>query len=216
MGAPGGHDRVQCVPTSRGGLEASTRYRVLLGTRSDSEARVSLVALWPENGRTHQLRVHCAERLGAGENGRGSAGACYILGDTKYGPRRHDQSVLSGARGLREVLDDESGEVGVTKRGSGSFQVQNEHRQGLAASRSHGVIAESSEKVRLCLHALCIKLRAGRLDGGRGTATRPLRHEARHVAQVPEHFIFTAEQCGMSRRAVTEALTDLMREIAGE
>jgi 23S rRNA pseudouridine955/2504/2580 synthase len=52
------------------GLPARTRYRVV-----DSAAnRAAWLELEPMTGRTHQLRVHCAEALG-----------CPIVGDGKYG-----------------------------------------------------------------------------------------------------------------------------------
>jgi tRNA pseudouridine32 synthase/23S rRNA pseudouridine746 synthase len=52
------------------GKRAITEYRVL--TRGD----VSLLALWPHTGRTHQLRMHCAHPDGLG---------CPIVGDELYG-----------------------------------------------------------------------------------------------------------------------------------
>jgi RluA family pseudouridine synthase len=54
----------------RGGQRAVTRYEIV-----DEKAGQQLVRLWPETGRTHQLRVHLAH-LGAP-----------ILGDRLYGPR---------------------------------------------------------------------------------------------------------------------------------
>jgi 23S rRNA pseudouridine955/2504/2580 synthase len=52
------------------GVRAITLYRVL----DSAQKRAALVELRPLTGRTHQLRVHCAEALG-----------CPILGDGKYG-----------------------------------------------------------------------------------------------------------------------------------
>jgi len=52
------------------GLQASTIYRVI----ETSRQRVSWLELNPQTGRTHQLRVHCAEGL-----------KTPILGDGKYG-----------------------------------------------------------------------------------------------------------------------------------
>ncbi|MBR7030281.1 MAG: RluA family pseudouridine synthase [Prevotella sp.] len=52
------------------GKRAITEYRVL--TRGD----MSLLALWPHTGRTHQLRMHCAHPDGLG---------CPIVGDELYG-----------------------------------------------------------------------------------------------------------------------------------
>ena len=198
VGAPGGHDRVQCVPTSQGGLEASTRYRVLLDAAGDGEGRVSLVALWPESGRTHQLRVHCAERLGAGKKGEGGDGACYIIGDAKYGPKHHHLSVSSGAN------------VVVTEQDRARREGEADH--GRATSRGHNL---SAEKVRLCLHALRIRLRWGEQSGTRGptnTKAVSVRNEISCMARVPEHFITTAEKCGFFRRDVEQALDALMRK----
>lgn len=202
VSAPGGHDRVQCVPTSQGGLEASTRYRVLLGTAGDGEKRVSLLALWPESGRTHQLRVHCAERLGAGKKGEGGDGACYIIGDAKYGPKHHHLSVSAGAN------------VVVTEQDRARREDEADH--GRATSRGHNLFAG---KVRLCLHALRIRLRWGEQSGTRGpTSTRAasVRNEVSCIAPVPEHFIATAERCGISRRDVEEAVDALTRKAPGE
>ena len=52
------------------GKRAITEYRVL------SRGDVSLLALWPHTGRTHQLRMHCAHPDGLG---------CPIVGDELYG-----------------------------------------------------------------------------------------------------------------------------------
>lgn len=56
------------------GKRAITEYRVI-STQRDSSF-VSLLALWPHTGRTHQLRMHCAHPDGLG---------CPILGDELYG-----------------------------------------------------------------------------------------------------------------------------------
>jgi tRNA pseudouridine32 synthase/23S rRNA pseudouridine746 synthase len=71
-----------CDPTNRPrqvvdyehGKRAITEYRVI-STQRDSSF-VSLLALWPHTGRTHQLRMHCAHPDGLG---------CPILGDELYG-----------------------------------------------------------------------------------------------------------------------------------
>ena len=52
------------------GKRAITEYRVL------ARRSVSLLALWPHTGRTHQLRMHCAHPDGLG---------CPIVGDELYG-----------------------------------------------------------------------------------------------------------------------------------
>lgn len=63
---------MQTVPKgSAGAQEAITDYRVL--ARGEGPAGLSVVALWPRTGRTHQLRAHLAH-LG-----------CPILGDSIYG-----------------------------------------------------------------------------------------------------------------------------------
>jgi len=54
------------------GKRAITEYRVL------KEGGLTLLALWPHTGRTHQLRMHCAHKDGL---------ACPILGDELYGHR---------------------------------------------------------------------------------------------------------------------------------
>jgi 23S rRNA-/tRNA-specific pseudouridylate synthase len=66
--APDSSRRDQMVVVPRGGERAVTRYAVL-----GANAAGIVVQLWPETGRTHQLRVHLAH-LGA-----------VILGDRLYG-----------------------------------------------------------------------------------------------------------------------------------
>jgi len=70
--------RDRMVVVARGGQHALTRYAV-----EEERAGKQLVRLWPETGRTHQLRVHLAH-LGAP-----------ILGDRLYGlPARADERLL--------------------------------------------------------------------------------------------------------------------------
>ena len=64
-----GHAREMMQVDEQDGLRAITRFKVL----DKALKHASLFALWPMTGRTHQLRVHCAE-IG-----------CPILGDGKYG-----------------------------------------------------------------------------------------------------------------------------------
>jgi tRNA pseudouridine32 synthase/23S rRNA pseudouridine746 synthase len=56
------------------GKRAITEYRVL--STQKNRPSVSLLALWPHTGRTHQLRMHCAHPDGLG---------CPIVGDELYG-----------------------------------------------------------------------------------------------------------------------------------
>ncbi|MFN8491917.1 MAG: RluA family pseudouridine synthase [Caldilineaceae bacterium] len=67
----------------RGGQRAVTRYEIV-----EESGNRQLVRLWPETGRTHQLRVHLAH-LGAS-----------ILGDRLYGapPKEGERLLLHAAR----------------------------------------------------------------------------------------------------------------------
>ena len=51
----------------------------------------SLVALWPQTGRTHQLRIHCAHPDGLGRP---------IVGDELYGKRQKGQRLMLHAAEL--------------------------------------------------------------------------------------------------------------------
>ena len=51
-----------------------------------------VVALWPQTGRTHQLRIHCAHPDGLG---------CPIVGDELYGTRQQGQRLMLHAAELR-------------------------------------------------------------------------------------------------------------------
>ena len=66
------------------GQKALTHFRVL----DRASRRAALLALWPRTGRTHQLRVHCAE-IG-----------CPILGDGKYGNEEASLLAVADARRL--------------------------------------------------------------------------------------------------------------------
>jgi 23S rRNA pseudouridine955/2504/2580 synthase len=68
-----GHPGGERVVITRDGKHASS----LFCTVELAGRRVAWLALQPETGRTHQLRVHCADGLG-----------CPILGDGKYGGER--------------------------------------------------------------------------------------------------------------------------------
>lgn len=77
-------DRPHQVVDFQYGKPAITYYEVLdkeypsslLGSESPIANHLSLIALYPVTGRTHQLRVHCASPLGLGTP---------IVGDTLYG-----------------------------------------------------------------------------------------------------------------------------------
>ncbi len=90
-GGPRGEQRTRAVDEPEEGARAITDFRVLDSVKS----RVSWLELRPLTGRTHQLRVHCAEGLG-----------CPILGDGKYGGAAAHMERVSGklhlhARALR-------------------------------------------------------------------------------------------------------------------
>ena len=64
-------DRPRQLVDQEHGKSATTHYRVL-----ENKEKHALVALWPQTGRTHQLRVHCAHPLGLNNP---------IVGDRLYG-----------------------------------------------------------------------------------------------------------------------------------
>lgn len=74
-------DRPRQVVDMTAGKSAVTRYRLIDNPQTPVQRRFAscglpLVALYPETGRTHQLRVHCAHRDGLGTP---------IFGDSLYG-----------------------------------------------------------------------------------------------------------------------------------
>ncbi|MBV8393277.1 MAG: RluA family pseudouridine synthase [Alphaproteobacteria bacterium] len=81
---PGARDRETMQVDHEEGQKALTHFRVL----DHAGKRAALLALWPRTGRTHQLRVHCAE-IG-----------CPILGDRKYGGEEATLSTMAEARKL--------------------------------------------------------------------------------------------------------------------
>ena len=81
---PGARDRETMQVDHEEGQKALTHFK-LLDRAGD---RAALLALWPRTGRTHQLRVHCAE-IG-----------CPILGDRKYGGEEALLSAVADARRL--------------------------------------------------------------------------------------------------------------------
>ncbi len=81
---PGARDRELMQVDEENGQKALTHFRVL----DHAGKRAALLALWPRTGRTHQLRVHCAE-IG-----------CPILGDGKYGGEEALLAAVADARRL--------------------------------------------------------------------------------------------------------------------
>ncbi len=80
-GGPRG-ERTHAVDNWREGARAITDFQVL----DAAKRRAAWLELRPQTGRTHQLRVHCAEGLGTP-----------ILGDGKYGGAEAHIEGLSGA-----------------------------------------------------------------------------------------------------------------------
>ncbi|MCC8165381.1 MAG: RNA pseudouridine synthase [Planctomycetes bacterium] len=76
----------------RGGLEASTFYRVLARGTAPGGLPVGLVAFSPHQGRTHQIRVHAAA-LGTP-----------ILGDDQYGDRPANRAAKQTLNAKRQML----------------------------------------------------------------------------------------------------------------
>jgi 23S rRNA pseudouridine955/2504/2580 synthase len=81
---PGARDRETMQVDHEEGQKALTDFQVL----DRAGKRATLLALWPRTGRTHQLRVHCAE-IG-----------CPILGDRKYGGEEALLSAVADSRRL--------------------------------------------------------------------------------------------------------------------
>lgn len=81
---PGARDRETMQVDHEEGQKALTHFRVM----DRAGDRAALLALWPRTGRTHQLRVHCAE-IG-----------CPILGDRKYGGEEALLSAVADSRRL--------------------------------------------------------------------------------------------------------------------
>lgn len=81
---PGARDRETMQVDHEEGQKALTHFKVL----DHAANRAALLALWPRTGRTHQLRVHCAE-IG-----------CPILGDRKYGGEEALLSAVADSRRL--------------------------------------------------------------------------------------------------------------------
>lgn len=81
---PGARDRETMQVDHEEGQKALTHFKVM----DRAGDRAALLALWPRTGRTHQLRVHCAE-IG-----------CPILGDRKYGGEEALLSAIADSRRL--------------------------------------------------------------------------------------------------------------------
>jgi len=81
---PGARDLETMQVDHEEGQKALTHFKVL----DRAANRAALLALWPRTGRTHQLRVHCAE-IG-----------CPILGDRKYGGEEALLSAVADSRRL--------------------------------------------------------------------------------------------------------------------
>jgi 23S rRNA pseudouridine955/2504/2580 synthase len=81
---PGARDRETMQVDREEGQKALTHFREL----DRAGKRAAMLALWPRTGRTHQLRVHCAE-IG-----------CPILGDRKYGGEEALLSAVADSRRL--------------------------------------------------------------------------------------------------------------------
>ncbi len=81
---PGARDRETMQVDHEEGQKALTHFKVM----DRAGDRAALLALWPRTGRTHQLRVHCAE-IG-----------CPILGDRKYGGEEALLSAVADSRRL--------------------------------------------------------------------------------------------------------------------
>jgi len=235
MSAPGGRDRVVCVPSPQG-LAASTRYQVLLeaggagGVAQQKAEPVNLVALWPSQGRTHQLRVHCAEKLGRG---------CYILGDSKYGPTTSKQRFPSSCSSTVETRD-RGGGLGQGEEGflisppppppqakAVPRLMQDRTTVGEGGRRNGETAPEARRsKTRLCLHALRLivnvapdereVVRAKESARGEREREREIRGGGEKntvvdcVAEVPEHILATGEDAGISRDTLRAALRPLM------
>jgi 23S rRNA pseudouridine955/2504/2580 synthase len=81
---PGARDLETMQVDHEEGQKALTHFKVI----DRAGDRAALLALWPRTGRTHQLRVHCAE-IG-----------CPILGDRKYGGEEALLSAVADSRRL--------------------------------------------------------------------------------------------------------------------
>jgi 23S rRNA-/tRNA-specific pseudouridylate synthase len=228
VSAPGGRDRVCCVSHNvPGSLEASTRYRVLLesagveGMESPKHLspfdgqHVSLVALWPTQGRTHQLRVHCAQRLGevVGSGGaRRGGGHCFIIGDSKYGPKNFLHFALSSKDSpAPETNKEHDAHV---KHSSGRSSPVGKCLDVGRTDSPTGGRNTTSQRIRLCLHALKIRVMLpadAQAGQARACVTSGWR-EVECVAQLPDHILTTAAKLGINDLDVHDALRPYLRK----
>lgn len=82
----------QCVLLeTETGKPSVTDWELLRIEKNAQGVEKAIVSLWPETGRTHQLRVHCAHRQGIG---------LAIDGDSFYGP----MGILAEVSGIRLCL----------------------------------------------------------------------------------------------------------------
>jgi len=77
------------IDTPLSGKPCVTRWRVVRDAPCDTHERVTLVDMWPETGRKHQLRRHAAETLRAP-----------ILGDVRYARYAYGKEAAAKEDGL--------------------------------------------------------------------------------------------------------------------
>ena len=77
------------IDTPLSGKPCVTRWRVVRDAPCDTHERVTLVDMWPETGRKHQLRRHAAETLQAP-----------ILGDVRYARYAYGKEAAAKEDGL--------------------------------------------------------------------------------------------------------------------
>ena len=94
-------DESGVIDLAIGGKESRTEYRVVLRTSAPNlrDGVVTTLYLHPLHGRTHQIRIHCADGLRVS-----------IVGDKKYGRSYTGHGLCLAAIGL-EVKHPETGEL---------------------------------------------------------------------------------------------------------
>lgn len=93
------------VADAANGRPARTRYRTL-----GADAGRALLELSPETGRTHQIRVHCAE-IG-----------CPVVGDPMYGTGQNNDALLLHARRIVFPMADDKPPIDVTAEPPDAFR----------------------------------------------------------------------------------------------